>query len=570
MRQSIRLRAREVPMSAVASAGALALLLLGCTADIAPASPGSGVASGGSGPGAPGAQGPAQGPPACLSELPGQRFFLLDMQSYLNSLTDLLGPDAVSTADRQQFQRSDLFANGVPTLSDATPYERVAVAAAKTLTGPKLDALVGCSGTEQTDACAKQALGVFMERAYRRPVDPVELDGLMTFPYATGRATSFQRGIQLAVEAILQAGSTLYLKELGLPSGAGAWALDAYEVASQVSFFLLDSIPDSELYQAARSGQLSTKEQVAAQVERLLGQPLVQERLTSLLMRQYHLDDIRTTTAVDGSFQALFTDSLRESFYQESSLLIDDVLWKNPRSALDLVLSRDTFMNQELADKVYHVPFAGAAGAFVKTALSGFPAAGLLTQGSLLAGKAKANTGSVVKRGKSIRINFLCLGPPPSPPIDNPDLKAKLEEQLQSNRSEAELATERAGQQPCGGCHASFDPLGLALNQFDRIGSFDASQVASADMSGVDASFAGVVVNGPQELGQQISSQPGFASCIASTVLRFATRQASTSEACAATDAASKFSASDHRFDALVRAVATSEMFLVRREGDGQ
>ena len=564
MRQPIRLHARESLLSAAASAA----LLLSCTGDLGPASPGPSVGSGA--PGAPGGQGSSQAAAACLSELPGQRLFLLDMQSYHNTLTDLLGPDTVSTADRQQFQRSDPFANGIPTLNDATPYERGAVAAAKTLTGPKLDAMVGCSGVDQTDTCARQALGAFMERAYRRPIDPVELEGVMALPYATGRATSFQRGIQLAVEAILQAGSTLYLKELGVPSGAGAWALDAYEVASQISFFLLDSIPDPELYQAARSGQLSTKEQVADQVQRLLVQPLVQARLTSLLMQQYHLDDIRTTTAVDGSFQALFTDSLRESFYQESSLLIDDVLWKNPRSALDLVLSRDTFMNQELADKVYHVPFTGPVNAFVKTPLGSFPAAGLLTQGSLLAGKAKANTGSVIKRGKSIRINFLCLGPPPAPPIDNPALNAKLEEQAHSSRSEAELAAERAGQPQCGGCHASFDPLGMALNQFDRIGRFDASQVASADLSGVDTNFSGVVVDGPHALGQQLSSQPGFASCIASTVLRFATRQASTSSACAATDATSKFSASDHRFDALVRAVSTSEMFLVRREGDGQ
>lgn len=564
MRQPKRLHARECLLSAAASAA----LLLSCTGELGQPSAAPSISAGG--PNAPGDQGSSQAPPACLSELPGQRFFLLDMQSYLNTVTDLLGPDTVSTADRQQFQRSDVFANGIPTLNDATPYERVAVAAAKTLTGPKLDAMVGCSGADQTDACARQALGAFMERAYRRPIDPVELEGLMALPYATGRVISFQRGIQLAVEAILQAGSTMYLKELGLPSGAGAWALDAYEVASQISFFLLDSIPDSELYQAARSGQLSTKEQVADQVQRLLAQPLAQARLTSLLMQQYHLDDIRTTTAVDGSFQALFTDSLRESFYQESSLLIDDVLWKNPRSALDLVLSRDTFMNQELADKVYHVPFTGTGSAFVKTPLGSFPAAGLLTHGSLLAGKAKANTGSVIKRGKSIRTNFLCLGSPPPPPVGNTELNAKLEEQAQSSRSEAELAAERAGQQPCGGCHASFDPLGMALNQFDRIGRFDASQVARADISGVDASFSGVVVDGPQALGQQLSSQPGFASCIASTVLRFATRQASASSACAATDATSKFSALDHRFDALVRAVATSEMFLVRREGDGQ
>jgi hypothetical protein len=499
--------------------------------------------------------------------------FLLDMQRYVNTLSDLLGRDAVTDLDRTNAQRTDLISQGVPTLSDVTPYERLAEAASKTLAGTKLDTFAGCTGAAQTDACARTALAAFMARAYRRPVDAAEVDGLMSTAYAAGRMTSFARGIQVAVEAVLQAPSTLYLKEIGAPVAAGAApgpvALDPYEVASQLSYFLLDSIPDQELTQAAASGALSRPAEVEKQVARLLAQPAAQQKLTDLVTSQYHLDDVLTSTAVDGSLQDVYTASLRLSFFQETQRLIDDVLWKNPRSYMELFTTSQTFVNQELATKVYGVPFTGQAGAFMPVTLPAAQhAAGLLTQGSLLAGKAKANMGSVVKRGKSIRVNFLCLASPPPPPTADPDVKAKLEEQSHSTKSEGELAAERGADKVCKTCHAYFDPLGLALNQYDRVGRFVATEAPiPSDLGGVDAAWKGVTISTAEELGQKMATHPAVASCIASSVLRFATREANNTRDCGVQQAASQFAASGYAFKTLVGAAATSNLFMFRTQG---
>jgi hypothetical protein len=413
----------------------------------------------------------------------------MDQQRYINVITDLLGADAVSELTRSESVRTDLFSNGVPTLSDAAPYARIAEFASTTLTGAKLEAFVGCPAAAQDETCARTALTGLMERAFRRPVDVAEVDALMSNVFALGAQTSFENGVQRAVQAILQSGSTLYLKEFGVSGGQGVSALDQYEVASQISFFLLDSLPDAELMDAARNGQLATPEQIQTHVQRLIANENVQAKLSELLLRQFHLDDIKTTTAVDGIYQELFTDSLRESFYWESQFLVDDVLWRNPRSTFELIRSDKTFVNQELAEKVYNVAYTGPEGGFMPITVPPERAVGVLAHGSFLAGKAKANTGSVVKRGKSIRMNFLCLGPPPPPPLDNPGVKEKLEEQEQSTLSEAELAAERAGDPVCKACHATFDPLGLALNQFDRIGRLDpAVSVETAELGGVDGS----------------------------------------------------------------------------------
>jgi hypothetical protein len=537
---------------------------------------GAGAAGTGLGAGGTGVAGSGTAAACDPTAPPAQRLFLLDMQRYMNTLTDLLGRDAVSDLDRTNLQRTDLVSQGVPTLSDATVYERLAETASKTLAGAKLDTFAGCAGAAQTDACARKALVAFMERAYRRPVEAAEIDGLMAGPFAAGRATSFARGVQVAVEAVLQAGSTMYLKEIGAPAGAPAtppaparFALDPFEVASQLSYFLLDSIPDAELTQAARSGALAQPAEVEKQVARLLTQPAAQQRLTNLVTSQYHLDDVLTATAVDGSLQDVYTDSLRLSFFQETERLVDDVLWKNPRSYLDLFQTDKTFVNQELATKVYGIPFSGAPGTFVLATLpASRPAAGLLTHGSLLAGKSKANTGSVVKRGKSLRVNFLCLQSPPPPPTSNPDVKAKLEAQEHSTKSEAELAAERAADGVCKACHATFDPLGLALNQFDRVGRFvPAEPPVTSSLSGVEAAWSGLTVAGAVDLGKKMANHPALAACIASSVLRFATRDPNQTTDCAVQKASQRFASAGHAFPALVGAAATSDSFLFRTQG---
>jgi hypothetical protein len=511
--------------------------------------------------------------PACtVAPPPAQRLYLLDAQRTVNTITDLLGRDAVADTDRANATRTDLFTQGVPTLSDATPYEHLAEAASKTLVGAKLDSFVGCTGTAQTDACARKALSGFMARAFRRPVDATEVDTLMTTAYATGRSTSFARAVQLSVEAILQAGSALYLQEIGkVDAASGVATLDPFEVASQLSYFLIDSLPDAELTAAATSGALAQPAEVEKQVTRLLARPEAQQKMTDLLTSQYHLDDVLTATAVDGSLQAIYTDSLRLSFFQETQHLVDDVLWKRPRSFLELFKTNQTFVNQELATKVYGVPFTGAAGSWMPLTIpASRPAAGLLTQGSLLAGKAKANTGSVVKRGKSVRVNFLCLASPPPPPVSDPAIKAKLDAQTASTKSEAELAGERAADSVCKTCHSYFDPLGLSLNQFDRVGRFVATEApVTSSLAGVDARWKGLTVSGPVELGARMADHPALASCVASSVLRYATREPNETNDCGVQQAAQKFGAASYDFAALVQAAATSDLFRLRSSQGG-
>ncbi len=83
-----------------------------------------------------------------------------------------------------------------------------------------------------------------------------------------------------------------------------------------------------------------------------------------------------------------------------------------------------------------------------------------------------ANRTSPVVRGKWLLENFLNYTPPPPPP-DVPDLppvikgqkKMSLRERIEQHRSNA----------VCAACHSVMDPLGFALENYDAIGRYRAT-----------------------------------------------------------------------------------------------
>src|SRR5262249_33289911 len=130
--------------------------------------------------------------------------------------------------------------------------------------------------------CAQQFIRKFAARAFRRPLVQTDVDDLLAVFHA-GRAETFSAGISLVIEAVLQSPSFLYRSEIGA-SKAGQRPLTSYELASAISFLLLDSIPDDPLWQAAQNGTLDDPAVVAAQVDRLMALPRVHENLSRAML----------------------------------------------------------------------------------------------------------------------------------------------------------------------------------------------------------------------------------------------------------------------------------------------
>jgi hypothetical protein len=127
-------------------------------------------------------------------------------------------------------------------------------------------------------SCARRIVTTLARRAYRRPLEPSEVDGLVGF-YKEGRRTggSFDAGVEFALRRVLASPSFVFRPEkepetvaLGTP-----YRIGEYELASRLSFFLWSSIPDDELLRVAATGTLSKPEILRTQVTRMLADPEV-------------------------------------------------------------------------------------------------------------------------------------------------------------------------------------------------------------------------------------------------------------------------------------------------------
>jgi hypothetical protein len=128
---------------------------------------------------------------------------------------------------------------------------------------------------------------------------------------------------------------------------------------------------------------------------------------------------------------------------------------------------------------------------------------GILGQASILTVTSYPNRTSPVQRGKWILTNILGIPPTPPPP-DVPPLKANEEGKVLSLRQRMELHRENS---VCAGCHKVMDPVGFALENFDGIGKYRASdEGAKIDPSG--AMYDGSKVAGPADLRRMIAKRP--------------------------------------------------------------
>jgi hypothetical protein len=317
-------------------------------------------------------------------------------------------------------------------------------------------------GDEARAACAREVIGRFAERAFRRPVPTEEVDHLLeVFRLAQTRGESYERSVQIALTAILASPRFLFLVE---PEESGEdRPLDDFELASRLSYFLWSSMPDDELFREAREGTLRTN--LRRQVGRMLDDPKSDAFVANFTGQWLQLRRLAGATP-DANLFPTFDDALRASMRRETELYFAHVL-REDRSVLELLDSDYTFVNEALAR---HYGIADVAGdEFRRVTLSDRLRGGIVTQASVLTLTSNPNRTSPVKRGQWI-LQQLLGTPPPPPPPDVPKLDesetaadaASLRERLEVHRANP----------ACASCHSQMDPLGFALENFDAVGRY--------------------------------------------------------------------------------------------------
>jgi mono/diheme cytochrome c family protein len=428
----------------------------------------------------------------------------------------------------------------------------------------------------------REILTRFANRAYRRPATPDEVQRLMALvARVESSGEKWEAGIQMAMQAVLSSPKFLFRVELDdRPQSLEPHPLSEYQLASRLSYFIWQSMPDDELFALAAKNQLTAN--LDAQVRRMLKDPRSKSLVDGFAIQWLQLRRLRSI-APDGKTFPTFDENLRASMQIETELFLDAVI-KEDRSVLELIDADFTFLNGTLA-RHYGLPdptrnggggFGGrrfgqtvSARDFVRVSLpKDGPRGGLLTQASILTVTSNPTRTSPVKRGRWV-LEQILGAPPPPPPPDVPELKEDAKAQLTGSlRQRMEQHRENPA---CASCHAKMDPLGFAFENFDGVGAFrkkDGEFVI--DPSGTLPD--GKSFKGPAELRTILMEKKGqFAKCLTEKMMTYALgRGVQFYDRRAVNKILAALEKDDYKFSRLVIEIARSDPFRLRRGTEQQ
>ena len=346
---------------------------------------------------------------------------------------------------------------------------------------------------------AGEILKKFMSNAWRRPVSEAEIAPFLSL-FSLDRPSSlcFEDAMLEVLSTVLATPDFLYLtQKIKTQSPKNSQLITDYELASRLSFFLWCSIPDQELLSLAKQGKLSDPKILAEQTKRMLTDSRSQRFTKNFVNQWLGLDDLNTVKFDETLFKAATAKNvnhdlispgenpdlavavalssqglgpLKAAMSEEPIAFFNEVLHQN-KSVMDFIHSDYVMVNERLATH-YQIPGVyGPAFRAVPIAAK-MHRGGLLTTAGILAMNSNGKDSNPVKRGVWILKRFLNDPPPPPPPnvpkvdLTDPEIaKLSLKDQIAVHRKDP----------ACFSCHAKIDPWGIALENFDALGSYRAN-----------------------------------------------------------------------------------------------
>src|SRR6204780_147840 len=337
---------------------------------------------------------------------------------------------------------------------------------------PSRDRIFTCNPAKDKnktpEACAKQIFSTLARRAYRRPVTNDDLAELMQYYNDGSKDGGFESGIRSGITGMLASPFFLYRGErvpAGLKPG-DKYAITDLELASKLSFFLWNSIPDDELLDVASKNKLSDPATLDRQVLRMLADPRSKTLASNFVFQWLEMGRPRAI----GPDKQVFPYASgrldpREDFRTELTLFADSI-FREDRNVVDLLRANHTYLNERLALQYGLTDVKGDQ--FRRVELKDSVRWGLVGKGGILMAAAYPNRTSPVLRGKFI-LTYLEGVPPANPPPNVPTLNDK-DIGTTKALTVRELMAQHRASPTCSSCHAVMDPLGFALENFDATG----------------------------------------------------------------------------------------------------
>ncbi len=496
----------------------------------------------------------------------------LTRAQYTTTVRDLLGIDTDVADGFPVDERMGAFeSNAIAPISNLGVEQYMS--AAETLASDAMtlhrDEVVGCDPVAMgEDPCAESFIRTMGTRAHRRPLSEDDVQLYLGVFDGAREASDFDGAIRLVLQTMLQSPYFLYHVEVQgqseLPAGDGSViAVDDYELASRLSYYLWGSMPDDTLFAAADSGALADPDGLAEQAERLLADPRASETIASFHLQWLHVDDM-TSVDKDEELFPDFNESLKVAMQNEVADFASHVIQEGDGNLRTLMSGSFTVTDDPQLLALYGVELPVGYQPGDRVELDPEQRAGLLTQPALLAKAAHTDQSSPVHRGVVVRENFLCQ-PLPAPPDDVDDTPPDPD----PNATTRERFAEHTSNPSCAACHVLIDGLGFGFENYDAVGAFrtmegnlpvDASGevVATAD---IDGPFDGAV-----ELAGMLASSSNVHQCVSNQWLNYALgRVVGDEDSCSSESVYAAFEESDLDVPSLILSVVTSDAFRYRR-----
>jgi hypothetical protein len=529
--------------------------------------------SSGTGTGGSGATG-ANGTCTYLEPIP-PRIWRLSARQYGNAVRDVLGATTTPVLTSLGGENPVAFYTDDALTVDYSMLNNMYLVVGTALdeAAARIPTLAACTSGEDSVACARRFAETFGKKAFRRPLEPAEVDALMA-TYAIGTVQNFDRGIRLMIEALLLSPSFVFRTELG--SGGNPVTLTPHEVASQLSFFLANTIPDADLVAAADSGAIATAETTSAQVDRLLALPDVRANVTRIVNDWFNVRGVSEGSHSDMYLAGLppptsgdIQSAVEADLVRSAELFIDDALWAGTGDLNQLIRSPRVFVNERLAT-LYGLPFTGTTpDAFVAAEAPAGQRAGMLTQPAMIWMVSGTETTSIVHRGLHVLHEVVCGTPPGDPGaiLSRPDVI----EALSMLPTEMAKARFRLMTGECAGCHIGFDGYGIALQSLDPVGRFQTMVEGEAvdDASQIETEYFSASFRGPVELAETLARANQFMGCAEMKISTYALgrRLDTLGKVCELDELVPAIQAGGNSASALFRAISNAPFMRTRVGG---
>ncbi len=494
-----------------------------------------------------------------------KRLRILTEAQYLNTIAYVFGPDIRPVATFPPAQRTDgLIALGTSrggvTTQQLELYQKAALTVAQMAVDPQHRAfLMPCKPASETAADRACAAAFLKEKGRllnRRPLTGAELDAFVAQAVNSADGLKdFYAGLSIALEAMLVSPNVLFVTETSEadPASPGKQRLDAYSLATRLSLFLWNAVPDDGLLKAAENGELRTDKGLARQVDRMLASVRLETGMRAFFDDMFGFDDFNALSK-DATVSPKFTGQAMTDAREETIRTVIDHLVAQKKDYRDLYTTRATFISPALA-VIYGLTTPPSWTRYEFPADS--PRAGILTHISFLAVHSHPGRSSATLRGKALRELLLCQ-PVPRPPA-NVDFSA-VENPKPNLRTARDRVNVHLENPVCAGCHKITDPMGLALENFDGSGRYRETERGSPiDASG---SLDGRAFTNVVGLGRALHDHPALTSCLVKRAYSYGTggpTEPSDRPLLAYLD--TRFADEGYKLAGLLRAIALSRSF---------